>query len=184
MAGDNPILRQLARSLSRSGVMPSRAARVPRNEKVIEATPEPEAPTFVYGEASDNWEPQHQPRVQKILEQRSVPRGEQNPGEPEKKDRRGRPRKYPIENEEEATKKYIMPESQFDAEKGTETVHVVRTIKRSKRRNITMGFSVSEEEEHIIREFLVQKDKTFSKWAREVIFAAIGRAIPQRPDKN
>lgn len=55
-----------------------------------------------------------------------------------------------------------------------------RRVKEHKRRNRAMSISVSEEEERIIRQHAADLDRSFSEWARSVMFRAMGRKVPSR----
>ena len=49
-----------------------------------------------------------------------------------------------------------------------------------KRRGVSMGFSVSPEEEFYLRKHAADKGLTFSEWARATLFKAMGKKIPDR----
>lgn len=61
------------------------------------------------------------------------------------------------------------------------TVKRYRVLKRRQRRRSCMSISVSEEEEDILREAAVESGLSFSSWAREALFRAAKRKIPNRP---
>jgi len=56
-----------------------------------------------------------------------------------------------------------------------------KVLKRRQRRRQSLSVAVSEEEEELLREFAASQEKTFSSWARETLFKAMGRKIPKRP---
>jgi len=56
----------------------------------------------------------------------------------------------------------------------------VEEKKLDKTRKKKLTFSVSEEEEAIIRDFARNLDESFSSWARRVVFKAMGKKIPPR----
>lgn len=49
-----------------------------------------------------------------------------------------------------------------------------------KTRRTAMSLSVSQEEEALLRTFAAKKGMTFSSWARQTLFLAMGRKLPQR----
>lgn len=53
-------------------------------------------------------------------------------------------------------------------------------LKAHKRRRHAMSIAVSEEEEAILREFCDENGITFSRWARDTLFQAMGRRMPRR----
>jgi hypothetical protein len=78
----------------------------------------------------------------------------------------------------------IHPEEIADAEEDGFEMVKRRRIKRNKKRNCTMGFAVSEEEEVILRAHVATLDETFSAWARRTLFRAAGKRIPARPKRG
>ena len=61
------------------------------------------------------------------------------------------------------------------------TVRRYQVLKRRQRRRSCMSISVSEEEEDILREAAAESGLSFSSWAREALFRAAKRKIPNRP---
>lgn len=61
------------------------------------------------------------------------------------------------------------------------TVRRYQVLKRRQRRRACMSISVSEEEEDILREAAAESGLSFSSWAREALFRAAKRKIPNRP---
>ena len=61
------------------------------------------------------------------------------------------------------------------------TVKRYRVLKRRQRRRSCMSISVSEEEEDILREAAGESGLSFSSWARDALFRAAKRKIPNRP---
>jgi len=55
-----------------------------------------------------------------------------------------------------------------------------RRVAEHKARRRAMSISVSEEEERILRKHAASMDRSFSEWARSVMFRAIGRKVPSR----
>jgi hypothetical protein len=55
-----------------------------------------------------------------------------------------------------------------------------RRVAEHKARRRAMSISVSEEEERILRKHAASMDRSFSEWARSVLFRAVGRKIPSR----
>jgi len=55
-----------------------------------------------------------------------------------------------------------------------------RRVAEHKARRRAMSISVSEEEERILRKHSANLDRSFSEWARSVLFRAIGRKVPSR----
>jgi len=55
-----------------------------------------------------------------------------------------------------------------------------RRVAEHKARRRAMSISVSEEEERILRLHAASRDRSFSEWARSVMFRAIGRKVPSR----
>jgi len=51
---------------------------------------------------------------------------------------------------------------------------------KNKIRRHSVSLSVSEEEENILRTHAVKLDMSFSEWARQVLFRALGRRLPSR----
>ena len=61
------------------------------------------------------------------------------------------------------------------------TVRKYRVLTKRQRRRQSLSIAVSEEEEELLRSFAASKEKSFSSWARETLFKAMGRKIPKRP---
>ena len=61
------------------------------------------------------------------------------------------------------------------------TVRKYRVLTKRQRRRQSLSVAVSEEEEELLRSFAASKEKSFSSWARETLFKAMGRKIPKRP---
>lgn len=59
-----------------------------------------------------------------------------------------------------------------------------RRVAEHKARRRAMSISVSEEEERILRMHAASMDRSFSEWARSVMFRAIGRKVPSRGRGN
>ena len=57
-------------------------------------------------------------------------------------------------------------------------------VPRHKQRRHAVSVAVSEEEERILRTYAAGLDKSFSEWARGVLFRAMGRKIPSRSGKD
>jgi len=55
-----------------------------------------------------------------------------------------------------------------------------RRVAEHKARRRAMSISVSEEEERILRMHAASMDRSFSEWARSVMFRSIGRKVPSR----
>jgi hypothetical protein len=55
---------------------------------------------------------------------------------------------------------------------------------RHKRRKNSVSVSVSEEEEFYLRQYASQKGLSFSEWVRVTLFKAMGRKVPDRPDRE
>ena len=55
-----------------------------------------------------------------------------------------------------------------------------RRVAEHKARRRALSISVSEEEERILRKHAASMDRSFSEWARSVMFRAIGRKVPSR----
>jgi hypothetical protein len=53
-------------------------------------------------------------------------------------------------------------------------------VPKGKQRGLCVSISVSEEEETILRAFAETLDVSFSEWARNVMFRAMGRKLPSR----
>ena len=59
-----------------------------------------------------------------------------------------------------------------------------RRVPRHKTRRHAVSVAVSEEEERILRTYAAGLDKSFSEWARSVLFRAMGRRVPSRRGKD
>jgi hypothetical protein len=59
-----------------------------------------------------------------------------------------------------------------------------RRVSENKARRRAMSISVSAEEERILRTHAASMDRSFSEWARSVMFRAIGRKVPSRGRGN
>lgn len=58
-----------------------------------------------------------------------------------------------------------------------------RRVPRHKTRRHAVSIAVSEEEERMLRTYAAGLDKSFSEWARTVLFRAMGRRVPSRRGK-
>jgi len=58
-----------------------------------------------------------------------------------------------------------------------------KRVSRKKRRHLSMTVAVSEEEEAIIRAHIAGLEISFSAWARQTLFRAMGKRIPARPKR-
>lgn len=58
-----------------------------------------------------------------------------------------------------------------------------RRVPRHKTRRHAVSIAVSEEEERMLRTYAAGLDKSFSEWARTVLFRAMGRRVPSRQGK-
>jgi hypothetical protein len=85
----------------------------------------------------------------------------------------------PLSEEKEAG--VISPKIVPSEEEKSVTVRRYKVLKRRQRRRQSLSVAVSEEEEELLREFAAAKEKSFSSWARETLFKAMGRKIPKRP---
>jgi len=66
-----------------------------------------------------------------------------------------------------------------------------KRVPKEKTRRHAVSICVSEEEENLLRTFAATLDRSFSDWARGVLFKAMGRKLPKRgivenidPDEN
>ena len=59
-----------------------------------------------------------------------------------------------------------------------------RRVPRHKTRRHAVSVAVSEEEERILRTYAAGLNKSFSEWARSVLFRAMGRRVPARTGKD
>ena len=59
-----------------------------------------------------------------------------------------------------------------------------KRVSRKKKRVLSMGFAVSEEEEAILRAHVAGMDTNFSAWARTTLFRAMGKRVPARPKRS
>lgn len=73
------------------------------------------------------------------------------------------------------------PKTEFSGNEKPTTSRKYRVLKKRQRRRQSLSVAVSEEEEELLREFAASKEKSFSSWARETLFKAMGRKIPKRP---
>ena len=55
---------------------------------------------------------------------------------------------------------------------------------RHKRRKNSVSISVSEEEEFYLRQYASQRGLSFSEWVRVTLFKAMGRKVPDRPERE
>ena len=55
-----------------------------------------------------------------------------------------------------------------------------RRVSEKKARRRAMSVSVSAEEERILRQHVADMNRSFSEWARSVMFRALGRKVPSR----
>lgn len=65
-------------------------------------------------------------------------------------------------------------------EKPEPTVKTKPEKKLSKRRDTKVTISLSSEEEHILKTWIREQDIQLSRWARQVLFDAMGKKIPPR----
>ncbi len=57
-------------------------------------------------------------------------------------------------------------------------------VPKHKQRRHAVSVAVSEEEERILRTYAAGLDRSFSEWARGVLFRAMGRKVPSRSGKD
>ena len=57
-------------------------------------------------------------------------------------------------------------------------------VPKHKQRRHAVSVAVSEEEERILRTYAAGLDRSFSEWARGVLFRAMGRKVPSRSGKE
>ena len=57
-------------------------------------------------------------------------------------------------------------------------------VPKHKQRRHAVSVAVSEEEERILRTYAAGLDRSFSEWARGVLFRAMGRKVPARSGKD
>jgi hypothetical protein len=110
----------------------------------------------------DAWEPRYRPEVV-------------DPNPPQPKEKGGREKKGP-EIQVKTAETPATPE-------GFEVKPALR-VKADKRRKLTIGISVSEEEMKLLRKAAAERNENFSAWARGLLFRAIGRKVPARPKKD
>lgn len=85
---------------------------------------------------------------------------------------------YRPEIEEESRKaRKPTEESDDDIEPDYVKRHRIAT---KKRRSSTLSIAVSPEEEAILRSYAAKLDMSFSAWARQLLFKAMGKKVPSR----
>ena len=155
-------MKDLAKHMARARVSPSHKARQPRDYIPKPPNEAPSPPKVVPNEIPDAWDVKHRPDME---ERAKKARAE-----------------LKARKEREASLD-IYPEDIEEAEEhGFEFVKRKRVSKK-KRRHLSMTMAVSEEEEAIIRAHVAKLETSFSAWARQTLFRAMGRKLPARPKR-
>jgi len=152
-------LTELVKAMRRTGVAIQRphGAR-PERGKVVEKGAGDKPTSF--NRPLDSWEPRFRPPEPVKVEK------ETSKKEPEIKEVREIPR--PVEP----------PAEETGFVKETRTA---QRMKANKVRQYTLGVSVSAEEKAIFQKHVAGRNESFSAWARDILFRAVGRKAPVRP---
>ena len=156
-------LSELARAFRRSKLPVRRRGGGTGDIQQVDLDPAP-----VHGGALDSWETRYRPGVEKKVD----PREEKAQGQPRETRRPGPTPKGPE----------IQP-SALEAPEGYEVKPALR-LKKSKQRKKALGISCSEEEAALLRQAASERNMSFSEWARNTLFRAMGRKPPARPKKD
>lgn len=155
-------MKDLAKHMARARVLPTARARQPRDEVPVPLNEAPSPPPVVPNSIPDAWDTKHRPDTEERARKA-------------KEELRAR-------KEREASLD-IHPEEAEEADgHGFEFVKRKRVSKK-KRRHLSMTMAVSEEEEAIIRAHVAGLEMSFSAWARQTLFRAMGRRLPARPKR-
>ena len=126
----------------------------------------------MFGEPLDSWEPRYRPEAEakQPVDRRERRRErERKEEEAEPQDKKG-PEIHSVEPE---------PDSGFELETRT-----VKRMKKSKSRRMSLSVSMSPEEAQMLRMHAASMDLSFSSWARNTLFRAMGRKTPARPKRD
>lgn len=155
----NRKLSELARAFRRNKlpVVQKRRSTGDIQQNQIDLDPPP-----IHGGALDSWEQRYRPeaKAEKKLQARGTPTTEvPTPKVPE------------------------IQSSTQDAPEGFEVKPALRLTK-SKKRKKSLGISCSDEEAALLRKAASDRNMSFSEWARNTLFRAMGRKPPARPKKD
>lgn len=121
------------------------------------------------------------PKAKRRKVRRSYPIEELAQHLPEVAKAKGLPVPEPQPEPEPEPEQIAQPEPEEKPPEEPKTVRRYQVLKRRQRRRSCMSISVSEEEEDILREAAAESGLSFSSWAREALFRAAKRKIPNRP---
>jgi len=175
MPDDPRRLSDMAKVIRRTGLpvrrgQPKRKLRdAMHNEKGTGDTKETGTPAPMFGEALDSWEPRFREPEDKQPAERRGRRRERKEEEPEPQPKKG-PEIQSVAPE---------PDSGFEVETRT-----VKRMKESKARRMSLSVSMSPEEARMLRMHAASMDLSFSSWARNTLFRAMGRKTPARPKRD
>ena len=155
-------MKDLAKHMARVHVRPTSKSRKPRDVIPEPFTEAPSPPAMPSTEIPDAWDTRYRPET----EERA------NKAREELRTRK----------EQEASLDIGASEASEADGNGFEFVKRKR-VNKKKRRHLSMTMAVSEEEEAIIRAHVAKLDASFSGWARQTLFRAMGRKLPTRPKR-